>query len=127
MGSSIYTPAHEDVSHQFHLSQTVSLLPYSFYNLGLAFGSILGSPSSETFGRRAVYLVCLPIFALFNLGAGFSQGIAALTICRFFAGVFGSPGISIAFATIADIWPPHKRVVPMAVYNSLPWLGSVMG
>lgn len=127
MASSIYTPGQEDVSNQFHLSKTVSLLPYSFYSLGLALGSILGSPSSETFGRRAVYLVCLPIFALFTLGAGLSQSIAALVICRFFAGLFGSPGISIASATIADIWPPHKRVIPMAAYYCLPWLGSVIG
>ena len=127
MASSIYTPGQEDVSDQFHLSKTVSLLPYSFYILGLAFGSCLGAPSSETFGRRAVYLVCLPIFALFTLGAGFSQGIATLTICRFFAGVFGSPGVTIASATIADIWPPHKRVIPMATYYSLPFLGSVIG
>lgn len=127
MASSIYTPGQKDVSDQFRLSETVSLLPYSFYNLGLAFGSILGSPSSETFGRKAVYLVCLPTFALFTLGAGFAQGIEALVVCRFFAGLFGSPGISIASATIADIWPPHKRVVPMATYYSLPWLGSVIG
>lgn len=123
----MYTPGQEEISDQFRVSEIVSLLPYSFYNLGLAFGSILGSPSSETFGRRAVYLVCLPIFALFTLGAGFSQGIATLIICRFFAGLFGSPGISIASATIADIWPPHQRVVPMATYYCLPWLGSVLG
>lgn len=127
MGSSIYTPARKDVTDQFRLSRTVSILPYSFYNLGIAFGSVLGSPCSETFGRKAVYLVCLPMFALFTLGAGFSQGIAALVICRFFAGLFGSPGISIASATNADIWPPHKRVVPMAIYCCLPWLGSVTG
>ena len=120
-------PGRQDIANQFYLSKTVAILPYSFYNLGLAFGSILTSPSSEIFGRRAVYLFSLPMFALFTLGAGCTRGIATLIICRFFAGTFGSPGISIASATIADIWPPHKRVIPMAAYYWMPWLGSVMG
>ena len=127
MTSSIYTPGHVEVSTEFGVSNTVSLLPYSFYHLGLALGSVFGSPSSEVFGRTKVYMTCIPVFGLFTLGSGFCQGMTALVICRFFAGVFGSPGISIASATIADIWPPAQRVVPMAAYYTLPWLGSVIG
>src|SRR5690242_16287713 len=47
-----------------------------------------GAPLCETFGRKAVFLTTTPIFALFILGAGFSQSAASLVTCRFFAGVF---------------------------------------
>lgn len=100
---SIYTPAIDSIMREMRVSSTVAILPYSLYVLGLAFGPIIGSPCSESFGRRAVYLTSIPVFALFTLGSGFSTDIASLCISRFFAGVFGSPGLSIGSATIADI------------------------
>ena len=69
----------------------------------------------------------MPVFALFILGAGFSSNIASLTVCRFFAGVFGSPGLSIGGATLSDIWQPHERAIPWAVYVTTPFLGPAIG
>lgn len=109
---------------EMRVSSTVAILPYSLYVLGLAFGPMIGSPCSEKFGRRAVYLVSIPIFALFTLGSGFSNDIASLCICRFFAGVFGSPGLSIGSATIADLWAPADRAIPMTAYITTPFLVS---
>lgn len=105
----------------------MALLPLSLYNLGLAFGPVIGAPLSETFGRKVVYASTMPIFGLFILGSGFSNGIAPLSICRFLAGVFGSPGISFAAATISDFSAPASRALPMALYYSMPWIGSVLG
>ncbi|KAF1980828.1 MFS general substrate transporter [Aulographum hederae CBS 113979] len=127
LASSIYSPAVGDIVDQWHVSTTVALLPYSFYVLGLAFGPILGSPLSETFGRKIVYMVAIPIFALFILGSGFSQSIGALTVTRFFAGVFGSPGLSVGSATIADVWGPTERCIPMTLYVATPFMGPSLG
>jgi multidrug resistance protein len=127
IASSIYTPAINDIIQTFHVSSTVAILPYSLYVLGLAFGPMIGSPCSEYFGRRAVYLVSIPIFALFTLGSGFSNDITSLSICRFFAGLFGSPGLSIGSATISDIWPPAERAIPMTAYIATPFLAPSLG
>lgn len=127
MASPIYSPGSEEVASQFNVSTTVALLPVSLYNVGMAFGPMIASPLSETFGRQAVYLVVCPIFALFVLGSGFSQNIASLCICRFFAGTFASPGVAIASATIADMFAPGERAFPLIVYYTMPWLGSLTG
>ncbi|KAK5113682.1 hypothetical protein LTR62_003309 [Meristemomyces frigidus] len=127
LASSIYTPGRDSLAAEFHVSAEVSILPYCFYLLGLACGPMIAAPMSETFGRRAVYLTAIPVFALFTLGGGFSNNIAAFTICRFFAGVFGSPGLSIGSATLADIWTPAERAVPMALYITTPFLGPAIG
>ncbi|EMC96617.1 hypothetical protein BAUCODRAFT_69506 [Baudoinia panamericana UAMH 10762] len=127
LGSSIITPGRQSIMADFGVSAEVALFPYTFYVLGLAAGPFLAAPTSETLGRRAVYLSAIPIFALFTLGAGFSQNIASLTICRFFAGVFGSPGLSIGSATLSDMWRPHERAVPMAIYITTPFLGPAIG
>ncbi|KAF2233227.1 MFS general substrate transporter [Viridothelium virens] len=127
MAASIYTPGADQVASEMHVSTAVSLLPLSFYNLGMAFGPIISSPLSETFGRKAVYLTTLPPFALFTLGAGFSQDISSLIVCRFFAGTFGAPGVSIASATIADICAPVNRAIPLSFYYAVPFVGSLSG
>jgi MFS family permease len=106
---------------------TIALLPYSFYVFGQAWGPVLAAPLSETFGRRGTYAPYLFLFALFTLGAGLSQSIVAITICRFFAGVFGSPVLSVSAGTIADIWVPQDRAIPMAVLVLIPFLGPSFG
>ncbi|KAK4942652.1 hypothetical protein LTR10_017600 [Elasticomyces elasticus] len=127
LAASIYSPAHEDVSNQFRVSDEVAILPLSLYNFGLAFGPLAGSPLSETFGRKVVFLTTTPLFALFILGAGLSRSAASLIICRFFAGVFASPAISNASATIIDYTAGRYRAVSLAFYYSIPFFGAVFG
>lgn len=127
LASSIYVPGREDMMKDLGGSSIVAILPYSLYVLALAVGPMLAGPSSEVLGRKAVYLVSIPIFALFILGSGFSQNLASLIICRFFAGVFGSPGLSIGSATVADVWRPQERAIPMALYATTPFLAPSLG
>ncbi|KAL4802482.1 major facilitator superfamily domain-containing protein [Aspergillus unguis] len=127
VNASIYSSGHEQVKAQFDVSTTVSLLPLSAYSLGLAFGPMISSPLSETFGRKFVYLLTLPLVDLFTIGVGASQGIASLIICRFIAGVFAAPGVSVAAATITDYTHPSKRVIPLGIYYAVPSIGSAMG
>jgi MFS family permease len=127
IASSIYVSAIEDVRRQFHVSLTVALLPYSFYVFGQAWGPVLAAPMSETFGRRGTYAPYMLLFALFTLCAGSSQNIASIIICRFFAGLFGSPALSVSAGTVADIWMPQDRAIPMAVLVFVPFLGPSLG
>jgi MFS family permease len=119
----VYTPGLEQVSNEFGVSREVAILPFVFYLLGLSFGPILAGPSSETFGRKAVYITALPGVAAFTLGAGFSQNITSLIVCRFFAGLFASPGLSIGTAMVSDFLPPEKRGGPVAIFITMVQMG----
>ena len=90
-------------------------------------GPSFGSPLCETFGRKIVFLITTPIFALFILGSGYSESITPLVVCRFFAGVFASPNIGNASATITDYTAGRYRAVSLAFYYSIPFLGAVLG
>lgn len=127
LAASIYSPAHEEVSRLFGVSDEVAILPLSLYSFGLAFGPLIGAPLSETFGRKVVFLTTTPIFALFILGAGLSQNVASLIACRFFAGVCASPAISNASATIIDYTAGRYRGISLAFYYSIPFFGAVLG
>lgn len=122
----IYAPAQEAVMEEFQLSKLVAVLPLSLYNLGLAFGPLVGAPLSETYGRKAVFVTTTPIFVIFMLGSGFSKSIPSLIVCRFFAGMFASPNINNASATILDFSETRYRGASLGIYYSLPSLGATI-
>ena len=126
-GTSVYTPGYAEVMKKFNVSSTVAILPLSLYVLGLAFGPILAAPISETKGRRVVYLVSLPLAALFILGSGFSNNIASLIICRFLAGFFGSPVLAVGAGTNVDMWAPVHRAAATSSFLLAPFLGPAIG
>ena len=126
-GTSAYTPGYPEVMEQFHVSSTVALLGLSLYVVGLAFGPVLAAPISETKGRKVVYLVSLPLGALFTLGAGFSKSFAALAITRFFAGFFASPVLAVGAGTNVDIWAPIHRAVTTNLFVLAAFLGPALG
>ncbi len=126
-GTSVYSPALPDIMAEFNVSRTVALIGVTVYTLGLAFGPIMSAPLSERNGRKIVYLVSSPIFVLFTLGAGFSKNFASMTICRFFAGLTGSPALAVGAGSGADVFPPHKRAKITAMFLMAPFLGPSLG
>lgn len=109
--ASIYSPAISSIRTTFAVSEELAILPISIYNLGMAFGPLVGAPLSETFGRRVVFLATAPVFALFILGSGFADSMRTLVVCRFFAGMFAAPAVGNASATITDFTPGRWRGV----------------
>ncbi|EXJ87437.1 hypothetical protein A1O3_04397 [Capronia epimyces CBS 606.96] len=125
--SSVYASGYKEVMQQFHVSSTLSLLGVSLFCLGLAFGPIIAAPLSETLGRLVIYRISLLVAGIFIVGAALSNSLAALLVCRFFAGLFGSPALSIGGGTIADIWPPIARIRATSMFVLAPNLGPSLG
>jgi MFS family permease len=103
------------------------LLGVSLYVLGLGFGPVLAAPISETYGRAVVYRASLPLSMLFTLGAGFSKSFASLLVCRFLAGLLGSPVLSVGAGTNADLFPPRTRANATIAFLLAPFLGTSVG
>lgn len=125
--ASIYSPGIDNVAAEFNVSHSVAVLPLSLYNLGLAAGPLLGSPLSETYGRKIVLLVTTPGFMVFTLGAALSGDVVSLIVCRFFAGVCAAPAVGNASASICDYTSGSKRAVSMAFYYAVPTFGASLG
>ncbi|KAL8811775.1 MAG: hypothetical protein Q9200_001541 [Gallowayella weberi] len=102
---------------------TVAVLGLSLTLFGIAFAPITTPHLSERYGRAPVYLVSLPLFALFILGAGYSKNFSSLAVCRFFAGFFGGPCLVLIEGTFADVWSAHLTVT----YYSFLSLASYVG
>lgn len=126
-GTSVYTPAVFDIMDDFHVSRTAALVGLTVYTLGLGFGPIFSAPLSEAHGRKIVYMISSPIFMLFTLGAGFSKSFGSLVVCRFFAGMTGSPALAVGAGTNADIFPPKSRAVATSMFLAAPFAGPSLG
>lgn len=126
-GTSVYTPALQDVMNDFNVSRTAALVGITVYTLGLGFGPIFSAPLSEKYGRKIVYVLSSPIFILFTLGAGFSKTFASLIVCRFFAGLTGSPALAVGAGSNADLFPPHQRAKITSAFLMAPFAGPSLG
>jgi len=126
-GTSVYSPALADLMDSFNTSRTIALVGLTVYTLGLAFGPIMSAPLSETYGRKIVYLTSSPVFMLFTLGAGFSNSLASLIVCRFFAGLTGSPSLAVGAGSNADLFVPHQRAKVTALFLMAPFAGPSLG
>ncbi|KAF7183310.1 hypothetical protein CNMCM7691_003223 [Aspergillus felis] len=130
-GLAIYSPSHAKVQKEFNTSTTLSLLPFTVYVYGLAFGPMVSAPLSETYGRRFIYVFITPLALLFILGAGFAKNLATLAVCRVLAGIPISAPLAVGAGTIMDIWTGvytnRGVVLLMAIAFMGPALGSLVG
>ncbi|KAG9784273.1 MFS general substrate transporter, partial [Aureobasidium melanogenum] len=114
VGSSIITPAENDISADMHTSREVTVLALSLFLLGYAFGPMIWAPISEVYGRRWSILPGVFVLGLFSIGSARSKSAASLFVTRFLGGVFGSAPISNTTAALGDFYPPQARGIPMA-------------
>lgn len=64
---------------------------------------------------------------LFTLGAGFSKTFYSFLICRFFAGMAGSPALAVGAGTNSDLWPPRVRAIAASLFIMAPFAGPSLG
>ena len=112
---------------ELNLASVVSVVPYSAFILGFAFGPALATPFANAYGRKTVFLVSIPLFALLMIGAGVSKSIAPLAICRFFSAFFASPGLFLSYAMVSDMWASAHKSLAVACYSTAIVLAAFAG
>lgn len=106
---------------------TIPTLGVTTYLLGLAVGSLILAPISETYGRRPVYLAALLCFFILVLPGAIAKDITTIVVLRFFAALAGSACIANAPGTIGDIVSDDKRALVFSVWSIGPMNGPVIG
>ncbi|KAK4331080.1 Polyamine transporter 4 [Rhodotorula toruloides] len=107
--STAYVASLPALMKRFDVSQELAIAGVTFTVLGFAAGPLLCAPSSELYGRRAVYIVCGVFYIAFSWGAAFANNIGALLVFRFFIGFFGSASINNVPASVGDFTVPRTR------------------
>ncbi|KAI8713573.1 MFS domain-containing protein [Fusarium sp. LHS14.1] len=125
--SGIDATALPQAAKEFGVSDVVESLATGLYLIGIGVGSLFAGPFSETFGRNAVYIGSMLIFAIWIMAAGLSPNIGAQLAFRFLAGCCGSTPIVCCGGSVADLWNSLEKTWSFPIYTSFGFGGSILG
>ncbi len=78
-------------------------------------------------GRPPVLVGCLTVFALGSLVTAAAYDLPSMVVGRVLQGVGGGGLVPTTLALVADLFPPHRRGVPLGVVGAVQELGNVLG
>lgn len=82
---------------------------------------------ADLHGRIPVLVACLLIFAVGSLVTALAYDMPSMVAGRFLQGVGGGGLVPATLALVADLYPVHRRGVPLGVVSAVQEIGSVLG
>lgn len=132
MGAAIVTLVQDKC--QLDTTSVKAGLNITLFVWGYGIGSLWFTPMSEIplfRGRSYIYYFYQLIFCVLQIPTAFSHHLGGLTVLRFLAGIFASPMLSTAGATLGDIWQMPYRVIAMIIWAfgaiAGPFVGPLIG
>ncbi len=86
----MFTPGIGEIAEDLGTTSETVVGATTGFVVFLGIGPLILAPLSETFGRRALYLVCFSIFALLQIPTALSPNVESLIAVRTISGFFGS-------------------------------------
>ncbi|KAG9311883.1 major facilitator superfamily domain-containing protein [Chiua virens] len=121
---SISTPS---LRRELDCTDLQAALGLGLYAFGFGVVPLFTSSFSEEVGRRPVYIFSSIMFALTQVMVALAPNMNAVIAGRLLGGIFGSTGASLVGGTIADIWKPQQRGLPMSLFAFTSMLALGMG
>ncbi len=78
-------------------------------------------------GRVPVLLLALVVFAVGSFVTALAYDLPSIVAGRFLQGVGGGGLVPATLALVADLYPVHRRGVPLGVVSGVQEIGSVLG
>ncbi|EMS23228.1 hypothetical protein NBRC10512_007380 [Rhodotorula toruloides] len=121
--SSSFLPSIPQITEDLHTSTTVINVTVAIFILCIGIFPLVWAPYSGIYGRKPIYVISLPIFALGCLGTALSKSLSALIVTRIIQALGSSPVLSVGAGTIGDLYPKHERGTAMGLF----YLGILVG
>ncbi|RPD64469.1 MFS general substrate transporter [Lentinus tigrinus ALCF2SS1-7] len=125
--SGAYALGFTSMTRDLNATQFQATVGLAMYTLGFALLPLVTTSFSEEFGRQPIYLVTGAGCLLMHMMTALAQNIQTVIVGRFLAGAFGSTASAMVGGTIADIWAPHERGLPMSVFATMVLSGPGVG
>lgn len=108
--ATIYFPLLPSLAQHFDVSMQAINLTITIYIVFQAISPLLLATTSDSLGRRPIYLIIYALYSLANLGLALNKrSYAGLLILRALQSFGASAVLAIAFGVVADVWPPAQR------------------
>ncbi|TKA55056.1 hypothetical protein B0A53_02531 [Rhodotorula sp. CCFEE 5036] len=121
--SSSFLPSIPQIVEDLDTTASIINITVAIFILFIGIFPLFWAPYSGVYGRRPIYLLSLPIFALGCVGTALSHSLVALILTRIVQALGSSPVLSIGAGTISDIYPKQERGTAMGLF----YLGVLVG
>ncbi|KAI8814486.1 major facilitator superfamily domain-containing protein [Cladochytrium replicatum] len=126
--STVYLPSLPTVTADLKAAETEVNLTMSLFILFMGIGPVLCATISDTYQtRRKVNVACMSLFVLVSALGYIAPNISSLIVIRILQAVGGAAGMSTAFGTVSDFYPPHQRGSAMGFVSSMATIGPLIG
>lgn len=116
IAASTYNTGFNSMTRDLNCTRYQANIGLALFALGFGILPLVTSSFSEELGRQPLYIVSSIGFLLMFLMIAKAKNIQTVLLARFFQGAFGSTGSTMVGGTIADIWSPAERGVPMSLF-----------
>ncbi|KAK5131031.1 hypothetical protein LTR08_001381 [Meristemomyces frigidus] len=127
--SSMYVSGEEGVMHDFHVGATPAALGLAIYVLGYGVGPLFFAPLSEiaAVGRNWIYVPTFFLFVILSIPTALVRNYAGLLVLRFLTGVFSSPAVANAGASIGDMYSLLELPIYLSGWTVACFWGPALG
>ncbi|KAF8884049.1 MFS polyamine transporter [Gymnopilus junonius] len=125
--SSAYNMGFASMTRDLNATNFQASIGLSVYALGFGIVPLVTASFSEEFGRQPLYIVSGIVFLLMYMMIALSKNIQTVILARLIQGACGSTGATMVGGTIADIWTPRERGLPMSIFSVIALGGTGLG
>lgn len=123
----VYAPSLPDLGSYFQVNTVLANLTISLFSIILALSSFVIGPLADRRGRRATLLPGLLVYTAGSLMCLFSASYWLFLTGRAIQAVGISAALLVGPAVIGDLYSPQERGEAMGVFQTMSFLGPVVG
>ena len=123
----VYVPSLPELGSFFHVNTVMANLTISLFSIILAVSSFVIGPLADRHGRRATLLPGLLLYTAGSLICLVSAAYWLFLAGRAIQAIGISTALLIGPAVIGDIYPPQERGQAMGAFQTMSFIGPVVG
>lgn len=121
----MYLPTLPSMAEVFHTTPSQVQMGLATSMLGLAIGQIFFGPLSDKYGRKAILVSAMLLFAVSTVAAIYSPSIEFFNLCRFIQGLGGSGGIVLSRSVATDCYSGRELAKTLAIIGAVNGIAPV--
>jgi EmrB/QacA subfamily drug resistance transporter len=107
--------------------QSLYAWAFTIYLLTSTISGPIYGKLSDLYGRRPIFIWAVGLFLVSSIFAGLCQEMWQFILARGLQGLGGGAVVPIAFAIVADLYPPEERAKYGALFGGVFGISSVLG
>lgn len=125
LATTAYSSGIGSMVKELNTSTEIGELGLFTFNFACAIAPMVLAPFCELVGRKVIYAGAFLCFDLLFIGLALGKNIGTIIGLRTLLGLFGCVGTILVGGTFDDMYLPHERSRPMALFSWIAIFGTV--